>query len=1116
MSVRFFYLALLLAIAGDRSVAQVDYVTGSLQGIVLDPQNRIVIAAKLTVVNEATGLSKRAVSTEAGYQIPSLAPGSYRVEISAPGFAKSVAQGVVLSVGHRTILNVQLELGAESTEVSVTTEISWLLPEQAQQANFINETQLQNLPNVSRNFMESIYTLPGVVNSFTPTLQNPGVGTGYQSSGFSVGGSNGRNNLVTIDGGENDYGSGTLRDSHVPIGSIQEIQVNRNAFEAEFGFTLGTAINMVTKGGTNQLHGSLSGYFHGRTLDSWKYLDRLLNPKRKPFQQSAIFSATLGGAFRKDRLFFFTAPEYQKLDSATVRNLSARPEFQPVASQPNGYDPATGACPNQRTPQQQVSQNCYLTQLANSGGSLSVLGAGLLAAPFFGNPLSNPVLKALVTGNEGTFNGIPVSPNGSGVRGLPGFNTPRGRYLNWVTRVDYIPTATDALAIRFGAVREADNVRPQPSYSGMQHLSDFTLTGTWTRTIGANLVNTVRVQAVPRNAASVEAPSPYGSEIDLGNQIQLGTPYSYPYFAYWKRFQFDESLAWVKGAHRMKFGGSWRPNYYDVVEELWFGGQWSFTDGTFSIRDISGLAPDSALAADLTRFNLSRGYPASGPASTNLTAVQAYLVGVPTLLLQADPASNTRWSAWTNSLGLYAQDSWKISPRLTANYGIRFDYGRDPAPVPSSFRVTPRVGIAWSPSADHKTVVRLGTGVFVAPNTFMLAFYNNLLGTSGKYINQNALVAGLPSPPFPSIFAAWAAQARKATPQFPNPGLSSAELRSLGISIAPPGPAAFGNFIYTISPDFEPAYTIQSSASIARELTRRWSIEVAYLRYRSVHVQQSLEANFVRDTSAPVDPFAGPAYVARPGTTVGQPNAFIFQNNMGTSSGNGNYNAGTVSLSRKLEHGFQLQANYTFARAIDDTSDYSSLSTPFRSDLPRLEKSLSYFDIRHSFVANAVYTTPVAALGRNRLRALSGITISPILYLRSGGPFSILVPGLVNGTIGHNANARPWYAGRNTGVGPGFFSTDVRASKTVLRQERRQLEVIVQAQNLFNRTNFASVNNNFPADPNYPLSGKGTLRDGPFDVKGLVPNSAAQLGRPLSFTEMFPARQVSLALRLQF
>jgi hypothetical protein len=451
------------------------------------------------------------------------------------------------------------------------------------------------------------------------------------------------------------------------------------------------------------------------------------------------------------------------------------------------------------------------------------------------------------------------------------------------------------------------------------------------------------------------------------------------------------------------------------------------------------------------------------------------------------------------------------------NAGLRFDSYHDADPVPASNRVSPRLGIAWDPGGNQKTIIRAGGGLYVAPTVIMVPFYTNLVGTSGKYINQTALVAGLPSPPFPSIFAAWALASSMATPANPAPSLSAAQLKSLGVVLGPPGPATFGNIVYTLGSNFKPAYTIQSSVSVAREITRSLSIEAAYLMYRSVHLQQSDEVNYIRNQSAPVDLFAGPSYVPRPGVTAGEPNSSIFQNNALSSTGSGTYHGGTVSLTRRWNRSLQFQANYAFSKAIDNTSDFSAISTAFRPGMAQLERALSNFNVTHNFVANAVYTS-AARNGHGAMdRLISSWTISPILYARSGVPFTLLVPGLANGTVGHSATARPWYEGRNTSTGPAFVSWDLRVSKPVIGGEGRpRLEFIAQAQNLLNRTNFASVNTNFPADPNYPLPGGGTLARGPYRVSGFAPKSLADVGTPLAYTNAYPARQVSLALRLAF
>lgn len=1174
-SVKVPILLLVLLMAALQASAQVGYSTGMLRGTVLDSQGGIVAGASVKVTNPDTGFTKTVkADTDGSYQIPELNAGTYDVEVEATGFAKLIAKRVQLAVGQIVVYDAHLQVGTLNQVVEVASaDLLLIETEQTQQANTINERQVEDLPNINRSFTQNVYTVPGVVYSHAPTIQDQNIGTGYLSSGFSVGGSNGRNNLVTIDGGENDYGSGALRALHVPVDSIQEYQINRNSFQAEFGYTIGSAINMVTKTGTNKFHGSAYTYFHDEATDSVNYFNKLQNPNANPFEQSVISGGTLGGPIKKDKVFFFTSYEHQKLDQTNINNLRGQTEFQPLSAQTNGFvgtNPVTSQCPGQST--LRVTQFCYLTQLANSGQpALAGLAQFFMRSPLF-SPLgdaankipAHPILNALVAPNDGSFDGI-VSSLGA-ERGIPGFNTPRGRYSNWVSRMDFLPSSRDTLFLRFSFFDERDNVTPQPPTSTFDHFRDYTITTSWTRSFGPGLINVVRFQTVPQNRSINLTPEnllgPCGldkstgnltggcaSEIDIGNQIVLGSPFPFPYDADWKRFQFDDAFSWSKGSHSFKFGGSYRPNYYSVNEQLWFGGTWQFPDGAIPIIALAPSAPNSCGAGvtcqqSLAGFNLAAGYPATGPTSTNLTGAQEFVAGLPIVLLQANPSSNSLWTGWDHTLGLYAEDSWKVSPKVSLTYGVRVDYDRPPSPVPHSIYGSPRLGIAWNPTGDGKTVIRAGGGFFVAPVLFLTPFYINVLGNSGSFINQGGLSAafppgfpGTPSPALctmpncpPAIFLAWGVQAAGGTPANPNPALTAGELAFAGAGaiLNPFGPTGVGSVIYTLQPNFKPAYSVQASLSVARELARNLSLEIGYNMYRSVHIVQNAEANYVRNTTVPVDPFVGPFYMAKPGVTTNQLgaselNLFIFQNNVASSEGSGIYHGMTVSLTKKYGYGLQFQANYTYSRAIDNSTDYSSLSTPFRPDLLSQDRSVSLFNITHSFVANAVYDTPFKAGNGSLLSALfADVSISPIVTAHSGFPFSLLVPGLGgaagNGAGGHTSQARPYHEPRNTAIGPDFAAWDMRASKAfyIRRDSGVRLSLVAQATNLLNRNNFAAVNNNFPADPNFALPGGGTLLNGPYRVRGFAPTSPAQLSTPLSFTKAYPPRQASFALQFAF
>ena len=245
--------ALLTLSLSALAFSQVSYDTATLKGTILDPLGLAVQGAAIAVSNPATGVTRTAKSTDTGsYQFPALPPGTYKLTIEAAGFDKAVVAYIALTVGETVPLDVHLAIGALHRVIEVTAAPPLIDPEQTQQANTVNQAQVENLPNIDRRFMDLIYTVPGVNNSNAATVQDPNVGTGYLSSGFSIGGSNGRNNLITIDGGENDYGSGAPRVRNVPLDSIQEFQVNRSSFAAEFGNTVGTAINFITKSGTNR------------------------------------------------------------------------------------------------------------------------------------------------------------------------------------------------------------------------------------------------------------------------------------------------------------------------------------------------------------------------------------------------------------------------------------------------------------------------------------------------------------------------------------------------------------------------------------------------------------------------------------------------------------------------------------------------------------------------------------------------------------------------------------------------------------------------------------------------------------------------------------------------
>jgi len=1042
-----FLLVVILGIMLFPALAQVDVATGTIKGTVYDPNAAGIPGAKILIINQDRGLSKSAVTGEDGaYQVPLLPPGIYRVEVQAEGFDKAVANTVEVTIGQAVVFDAHLKLGSIKNEVTVIEEAPLIEGEKTQQANTLATAEIDNLPNVTRNFTDSVFTLPGVSSSDAPRSQFAGY-TGFVTSGFSIGGSNGRTNLITFDGGENDYGSGQLRTPNISVESVEEFQVNRSAFNAEFGFTAGTAVNVVTKSGSNAFHGSVYGYFRDEYTEARNYFDTIAGT---PYDQGFFPGVTLGGPIRKNKLFFFTSYEFRKVDTAQFRTYLNSPEILGINGNPDQLN--------------------YVNQLAASGNPTL---AGL--AGFFGQallPMHDPSLVTLLNANNGIFD-----------------DTTRSH--DWVTRIDYQMSDKDTFAARFSLEHwDYSNIGSSALYAPSDAAStfsrDYTLLGTWSHIFNAELLNQVRVQVVPQNSANQVPFNTGTTELSLGNIGVFNQSYTDPYNAVQRRFQFEDTLTKIAGNHTLKFGASYRPVDYKVKNNLWFGGEFDFFEGTIPLISLVPAADQAALAG----FNLANGYPETGPPATNLTALESFALGLPVDYRQG--FNNPLWQNWANYLGAFAQDSWKITPSFTLNYGVRLDYDAEPAPVPHNTYFSPRLGFAWQPFGDKKTVIRAGSGIFVAPVNFMIPYLTNLLNDSGKYINQ---VATALSATNPTVLGLWAAGL--ASGQLPFGQLTASNLEAFGLT---PGPGGEGRVIFTLAPNYKNAYTVQASMSIAREFTPTTSLEVGYQMYRGVHLPMDQEVNYYE--TGVFDPEWGPQYAPI--------NPSIAQNDAYSSIGNSTYNGMTAAFTKRYSAHLQAHVNYTFSKAIDDVTDFNSQFASFFPTRLYLERGISAYNIKNNFVANAVYSTPFkAGAGQGfASRALADITLSPIVYLRSGIPFDIQVPGAENGLLGHSLYARPWYVPRNSGIGPDYYDFHLRLNKAfyIDRDRGLRLDAIIEGTNLLNHTNFSAVNSEFPV-------GDPFLLTGPFDVTG---NKNLPASSPLGFMSAFPGRQLQFGLKFAF
>lgn len=1061
---------------------QADVSSATVKGTVTDQQGAAVAGATVTAKNVAQGTTRSDTTNADGdFQLLALRPGMYEISVQAQGFAQFLITNAQLTVGQVATYAIKLDIAKVTNEVTVTSSVPLIEVERTQQSNTIESRQIENLPNIGRDFTSYVFTLPGVASSNAPRIQG-GTRFTFGTSGFSIGGSNGRNNLITVDGGENEYGSGQLRFNISPE-AVQEFQVNRNSFNAEFGFTAGTAVNVVTKSGTNDWHGSAYMYFRSDKTSAKERFIPTAFQNRRAFQQQAYPGFTLGGPIIKNKLFFFTNYERQKLDLPRFRSFSTNAQTQP-----------TGL------------QNNLLTRIAALPDANLQRIAATLRGALTTSTTTNTRAFGLLQANDGIIN-APYRLN------------------NWISRIDLNIGQNDSLSGRFSLAHNfnsqltTDTFESQ-SYTTTLTVRDYTGLISWTHNFGGSLVNQFRVQFSPNNSAVTAPITPGTSALRIVGVGDFNRPFTTPFETFQDRFQWEDVMTWIKGNHSIKFGGSYRPVNYRVTNALWFNGEWSFSGGVYPLLAVvpallPSAADQSALIGAVCVVNNRPATDCGNTATrdallagTQLSALQSFNFGLPFLYRQG--FNNPTWSDWVHFAGFFVQDSWKVNSRLTMDLGIRYDYDGEPPPIPIGHYVSPRFGFSLDVTGDKKTVLRGGGGLFYSPIYYQIAYLTNILNDSGNYINQVFRSPAFPATQTPA--AIWAAGVRAG--KLPFGAIDANDLAALGIST---GPRSTGRVVFELAPDYKANYSVQANLGLQRQIYRDLSIEVAYQMYRGVNIQQPVPKNYCEAGTPGCTPTAanavalqtrnqalfGPLYQAIDPT--------ITQLTSYTSRGNSIYHGMTVSTTKRFNNNFSFQGSYTWSKTIDDVTDFGSqFYAPFPTRL-FLERGLSTFDIRHNFIFSGVFRTPW------KDPVTRDITFSPIVFIRSGIPFNIVTGTDVNADT-RNFNDRLFYVGRNTGIGPNFRSFDMRFTKgfRFKADSAARLEFLVEGVNLFNRTNFASVRDIVP--PTLDANGRliepdynaGTVR-----LKGRRDRNS-ELGQPLSFQSAFDPRRIQFGLKLIF
>jgi hypothetical protein len=761
---KLFGVFVLLALFTASAVAQV--ATADLHVGVRDANGAVVKNGSVTVRNTAQGLERtQTVNVDGEYQFRALPPGHYEVTVTAPGFAKALAKDVVITVGQVAELPIKMDLATVTQEVTVSTEAELIETQRSSSSTTIEQTRIDNLPINGRNYINFALT-----NSQLSRDTAPSIGAA-PTSGLNAGGQRARGNQVNVDGMDAvDNSTNGIR-STVSQEAVQEFQLLTNGYNAEYGRASGAVVNIVTKGGTNDLHGSAFGFLRNRYIQATNPFSTSYQPAYTRTQAGF----TLGGPIKKDRTFFYLSYETTRrhesgyssigqgqfgLTSTTdlgpwmtaATGIPAPQTIVPVTpaqAQFMGQFLAPGPCGGPLLaclPPAQQQQIVGYALLAGTSGSVATVGINPFTA--FLHATGAPQFAGL---GAGFFS--PTIPNQFDV--LPAsyvhLNSLIGNFpIAEVTdiyslRIDHRLTNNQSLLLRAGvSPSQVSGIQVnaqgpqnfgQNAYSrtSRQDYHDWSIGAQHTWTIGTNKVNEFRFQYSRRGLLYSYANTPDGSKVAVnipGVAFFGREPFSFVQRTE-QRYQFSDFFSLTAGKHSMKWGVD--VNYLPLKADFTvnFGGIYNFGD-----------------------LNVAAGTPP-------LLAVQAYGAGLPQNFIQGvgnphDEFKNTAFAG-------FWQDSWRVTRNLTLNYGVRYDVELSPTftattplataaqnalgitqGIPRDYNnVAPRVGLAWDPMGDNKTVIRASFGMFYDHPLLGLAFDSDV--ADGSQAPQLVFFGGSPA-----------------------------------------------------------------------------------------------------------------------------------------------------------------------------------------------------------------------------------------------------------------------------------------------------------------------------------------------------------------------------------
>lgn len=1086
--------------------------SGDIRGTVTDPSGAVVTGANVTATDIAKGI-KHTVATDANgqYRLTNLQPATYSLSVSKSGFQSELAKNVVVNVGQTSTVDFPMKVSQVSEQVEVTAEPPVVETERGAQANVVTEQTIRDLPINRRDYLTFTLLAPAVSDSTRLASDQDFRVKQTPQSGLSFYGSNGRGNSVTVDGGEVNDDAGGVR-LNMGQDAVQEFQINRSNYGADLGGASGATINIVTKSGGNDVHGSLFGYFRNDAMDAanpFSISQALLpgqtfNPLAPDVQGTHVkdsltreqFGGAVGFPIKKDKTFLYSSFEGLLGDAQNAVPLLTNTNIlRPDNGQFSGNN-QTAIINGLATLPGNPSVPCLTGKPALPAATCAqILTTGLTISPITG------LSAGQIASNNFLINQFET--NG----GLFPYNN---RLYLASTRLDHQFSDRNQVALRYSFGHDLEQNPDVTSLTGFSRGSsvkafDHTLLGSWFHQFSPRTLNEARVQW-NYSDFDVNPNVPGQVGLDIPGFGNIGTQIFLPSFTIMRRYEFADNMSLVRGKHNIKFGG------YEL-----YRGNHSESHTFFPGRFVFGNLPGGLLSPCL-QVPAACGLTGVNPATIN--SIQSASLGLPQFYQQGfgDPIYNYP----RPFTAAFVQDQWQMAPNFTLNVGVRYEldsqYG---ALSTDKNNFAPRLSFAWDPFKDHKTVIRAGYGIFYSPIYGQIADVVQTLGL----VNGNRQIAQIFVPLtaspvssatiFQTLFAENVIGCT--TPAAGNAAcITPADLTQFGINITHSGPVPPGTVLFSAQPNYRNPYSQQAEFGIERELAKGWAVSLSGIYVHTIGLPDAIDHN--PNTLAPIVtvPLANGSaasfrsWANRAGSPCFAPpgapnpcfnNPKLLQNNFYSSVGSALYEGAILEVKKRFSGHFSVLANYTLSKAFDTTTDFNSDFGPVDNLNVAGERALSNFDQRHKVVIALIADT-----GNKGGRIFSGFQLAPIFRYNSGHPYDLLAGADVNGD-NHSTNDRPIGAARNTGLGPDYMDFDMRVTRRFKMGDRADLQLLAEGFNLANRTNYASVNN--VVGPNFGLQPGFTT----FNVSG---SASRPPSAPLGFTSAFPMRQLQLGIRIGF